>query len=255
MTALAASPRVATEGWLPALRLTAIVALFVAIILPHLLLSLVGLRRAIPPHFLGAVGWLAGLRVTTVGRPAPGQLLLIGNHTSWLDILALGGACCAAFVAKGTLANNRLLGWLCAQNDTLFVARERRGVVGQQVGQLRAALAKRRMCVFPEGTTGDGTHLLPFKSALLSAAEGAAGVTVQPVAFDYQDAPDIAWTDAEPGADNIRRLLARREPIRLTIRFLPPLDDAALASRKTMAEAAQSRIAAALALPIGAPIP
>ncbi|WP_241557158.1 lysophospholipid acyltransferase family protein [Croceibacterium ferulae] len=237
------------------MRIAGIVALFAAIILPHLLLSLVGLRRVIPPHFLGAVGWLAGLRVTIVGRPARGQLLLIGNHTSWLDILALGGACRAAFVAKGTLANNRLLGWLCAQNDTLFIARERRGAVGQQVGQLRAALARRRMCVFPEGTTGDGTRLLPFKSALLSAAESATGVTVQPVAFDYEDAPAIAWTDAEPGGDNIRRLLARREPIRLTIRFLPPLDPAALVSRKTMAEAAQSRIAAALALPIGGPIP
>ena len=255
MIARAASPSARVAGWLPAVRIAAIVALFVAIIVPHLLLSLLGLRRAIPPHFLGAVGWLAGLRVTIVGRAAPGQLLLIGNHTSWLDILALGGACRAAFVAKGTLANNRLLGWLCAQNDTLFIARERRGAVGQQVGQLRAALAKRRMCVFPEGTTGDGTRLLPFKSALLSAAESAPGVTVQPVAFDYQDAPAIAWTDAEPGADNIRRLLARREPIRLTIHFLPPLDAAALASRKTMAEAAQGRIAAALALPIGAPIP
>ena len=250
------APRSADAArWLPVLRVAAIFVLFTAIIVPHLLLSLVGFRRVIPPHFLGGVGWLTGLRVSVVGRPARGQLLLIANHTSWLDILALGGACRAAFVAKGTLANNRLLGWLCAQNDTLFIARERRGAVGQQVGQLRAALARRRMCVFPEGTTGDGTSLLSFKSALLSAAEGATGVTVQPVAFDYQDASDIAWTDAEPGADNIRRLLARREPIRLIIRFLPPLDTAALASRKTMAEAAQTRIAAALALPIRAPIP
>lgn len=255
MIAGAMPARAPMANWRVPLRIAGIVALFAIIILPHLLFTLVGLRRAIPPHFLGAVGWLAGLRVSTVGRPAPGQLLLIGNHVSWLDILALGGACRAAFVAKGTLANNRLLGWLCAQNDTLFVARERRGAVGRQVGQLRAALARRRMCVFPEGTTGDGTHLLPFKSALLSAVEGAPGVTVQPVALHYRDAPDIAWTDAEPGAGNIRRLLARREPIRLTIHFLAPLDAAALANRKTMAEDAQSRIAAALALPIGAPIP
>jgi len=255
MIAGSAPSRMGAADWLVPVRIAAIIALFAIIILPHLLLTLVGLRRAIPPHFLGAVGWLAGLRVTVVGRPAPGQLLLIGNHVSWLDILALGGACRAAFVAKGTLANNCLLGWLCAQNETLFIARERRGAVGEQVGQLRAALARRRMCVFPEGTTGDGTRLLPFKSALLSAAEAAPGVTVQPVALDYRDAPEIAWTDAEPGAGNIRRLLARREPIRLTIRFLPPLDAAALASRKTMAEAAQSRIAAALPLPIGASIP
>jgi lyso-ornithine lipid O-acyltransferase len=209
-----------------------------------------GLRHWIPPHFLGAVGWLAGLRVRTEGRPVRGTTLLVANHVSWLDILALGGAARAAFVAKGDLQANVLLGWLCRQNDTLFVERERRGAVGQQVGQLGGLLARRRMCIFPEGTTGPGTALLPFKSALLSAVENAGAVTVQPVALDYADARAIAWHDDEPGGANVRRILGRMAPVRLTIRFLPPLDPADMAGRKAMAAAAQARIAGALALPI-----
>lgn len=235
-----------------AVRVGAIVALFALVILPHLLLTACGLRRAIPPHFLGAVGWLAGLRVRIEGRPAPGRLLLLANHTSWLDILALAGAARAAFVARGTLADHRLLGWLCRQNDTLFIDRDQRSTVAAQVQRLAAALAHRRMCVFPEGTTGEGTALLPFKSALLSSVERAAsaGITVQPVALIWQDAAEIAWAGAEPGAANVRRILTRRRPVHLTIRFLQPLDGAALADRKAMARVAQAAIAGALDLPI-----
>lgn len=242
-------------GWrwlVVAARATAIVLLFAAIIPFHLLLTLLGRRAAIPPLFLRGVGWLAGLRVRRQGSPAPGPLLLVANHTSWLDIFALAGTARAAFVAKGALAESRPLAWLCRQNDTLFVARERRGGVGGQVATLRAALARRRMAVFPEGTTSDGTVVLPFKSALLSVAEGAE-VAVQPVALAYPDAPAIAWHGAESGAANVLRVLARLRPVRVTVRILPPLSGAERATRKTMAAAAQRRIAGALGLPDAAP--
>jgi 1-acyl-sn-glycerol-3-phosphate acyltransferase len=220
-----------------------------------LLLTALGRRWLIPPPFLRGVGWLAGLRVRRDGRPAPGaRLLMVANHTSWLDILALAGASRSAFVAKGELAGHGFLKWLCEQNDTLFITRERRGSVTGQVSQLGQALAHRRMTIFPEGTTSDGTALLPFKSALLSAVEGAQGeVTVQPVALHYEDAPAIAWHGAEEGGANVLRILARTRPIRLTARFLPPLAGSELADRKTMAAAAERRIGEALALPRALP--
>ncbi|BBC72333.1 1-acyl-sn-glycerol-3-phosphate acyltransferase [Altererythrobacter sp. B11] len=228
----------------------AILCVFACVVPFQLLLTACGLRRAIPPHFLGVVGWLCGLRIRCIGRPAHGKLLLLANHVSWLDILALAGVSRSAFVAHGGLAGHRLLKWLCDQNDTLFIARERRGTIAGQVAQLRAALARRRMTVFPEGTTGDGRGLLPFKSALLSSVERAGDdlddLTVQPVALVYEDAEGIAWLGDEPGADNVRRILCRTRPVRLTIRFLDPLAHEALHSRKAMAEAARAAIAAAL---------
>lgn len=214
----------------------------------HLLLSAIGRRDLVPPPFLASLGWLAGLRVSLEGRPAPGKLLMLANHLSWLDVLALAGATRTAFAAHGGLAGPGFFKWLCDQNDTEFIARDQRGTVGGQVAQVRAALARRRLTIFPEGTTSDGVALLPFKSSLLAAVEGAGEATVQPVALDYEEAAEIAWPSGETGAANLRRVLSRTRPVRLTIRFLEPLAGPALRDRKTMAAAAQAAIAEALAL-------
>lgn len=214
----------------------------------HLLLSAFGGRDLLPPPFLASIAWLSGLRVKVEGKPAPGALLMLANHLSWLDVLALAGATRSAFAAHGGLAAHGFLKWLCDQNETEFIARDQRGTVGGQVAQVRAALARRRLTIFPEGTTSDGVTLLPFKSSLLSAVEGAGGVTVQPVALDYEEAAEIAWLSGESGLSNVRRVLSRTRPVRLTIRFLEPLSGAALRDRKTMAAAAQAAIEEALTL-------
>lgn len=194
------------------------------------------------------MGRVAGLRVRTEGTPRKGALFL-ANHESWLDILALAGTSRAIFVAHSGLAVHGGLKWLCDQNDTVFITRDRRGSVAAQVEQVRQALSHRPLVIFPEGTTNDGTGLLPFRSSLLSAVEPLAHkVPIQPVALDYADAAGIAWFGAEPGMDNVRRILARRGRIELTIRFLEPLTGEALADRKAMTAAAQAAIAEALRL-------
>ncbi len=213
----------------------------------HAVSKLVGVRDVVPPIFLKTMGTLAGLRVRTEGNPRAGALLL-ANHVSWLDILALAGTSRAIFVAHSGLSLHGGLKWLCDQNDTVFITRDRRGSVANQVSQVRAALGERPLTIFPEGTTGDGTRLLPFKSSLLSAVEPLAGeVPIQPVALDYADAPEIAWFEDEPGLANVRRILARPK-VDLTIRFLDPLSGDQLANRKTMTAAAQDAIGRALRL-------
>jgi 1-acyl-sn-glycerol-3-phosphate acyltransferase len=214
----------------------------------HALLALFGQREIVPPLFLGAMGRIAGLRVRTEGTPRKGALLL-ANHVSWLDILALAGASRAIFVAHSGLTVHGGLKWLCDQNQTVFVTRHKRGSVADQVEQVRAALGERPLAIFPEGTTNDGTALLPFKSSLLSAVEPLAGtVPIQPVAIDYADARGIAWFGDEPGMANVRRILARPGGVDLTVRFLEPLEGDALANRKTMTAAAEAAIMRALRL-------
>jgi 1-acyl-sn-glycerol-3-phosphate acyltransferase len=213
----------------------------------HILATLAGQRDRIPPVFLGTMARLAGVRVTTVGAPRPGALLL-ANHVSWIDILALAGATRAIFVAHSGLTIHGGLKWLCDQNDTVFITRDQRGSVAAQVEQVRAALGERPLTIFPEGTTNDGSGLLPFRSSLLAAVEPLAGeLPIQPVALDYADAPEIAWHAGEPGMANVRKILSRRH-VELTIRFLDPLAGDALANRKTMTAAAQTAIAGALRL-------
>ena len=206
-----------------------------------------GRRQLVPPLFLGTMGRLAGLRVRIEGAARPGALLL-ANHVSWLDILALARTSRSRFVAHSGLTVHGGLKWLCEQNDTVFITRDRRGTVAHQVEQVRAALGRRPITIFPEGTTNDGRTLRPFKSSLLSAVEPLAGqVPIQPVALDYRDAAEIAWFGDEPGMANVHRILARQR-VDLTIRFLEPLSGAALSDRKAMTAASQEAISEALRL-------
>ncbi|WP_374405063.1 lysophospholipid acyltransferase family protein [Pelagerythrobacter sp.] len=242
------APRIHPLGWaLIALRLLLMLAMLILCAPLHLVWRLVGAGRWWPRVFLAAVGSIAGLDARVEGRRVKGALLL-SNHVSWLDIPALSHASGTAFVAHDGLSAFPVLKWLCEMNDTVFIARHRRGSVGEQVEQIRAAMAETGcLTLFPEGTTTDGTDVATFKSSLLSALDPLPeGLAVQPVALIYEDVPRISWVGEEHGLDNFKRILARLRPIRLTIRFLPPLEGTQLADRKAVAQAAQAAIARTL---------
>ena len=203
-----------------------------------------------PPRFLAGAARIVGARVTIRGRPPSGNVLLVSNHCGWLDILVLGGATGAAFAAKAELATVPLVGWLCRINRTIFIDRTDRRAIPQQAARIREALGQGPVVVFPEGTTSDGVHLLPFKPALLQALDPPPpGVAVQPVFLDYGPAaPEIAWAEAtgEDGAQNGLRILGRRGTVPVTIDYLAPFDPAAVGDRKVIAAEARKRIVAAM---------
>ena len=101
--------------------------------------------------------------------------------------------------------------------------------------------------IFPEGTTGPGTHLLPFRSTLLEAANFASrDVSVRPVAVDYETArAEVGWF-IEPGADNVKRILGRRGTLAVIVHVLAPLD--ATVDRKQLTHDAREAIARTLGL-------
>ena len=195
-----------------------------------------------PRRFLAGVARIAGVQVSTRGKIAPGHVLLIANHVSWIDIPALAAATGSTFVGHDGLASVPLIQWLCRMNRTVFVARHDPATVASQVETVRAALStSKTLTIFPEGTTSDGTGLLPFKSSLLSAFEPLPdGVSAQPVLLDYgAEARDIAWIGEEHGLDNFLRICARAQPLPLTIHYLPALSGDDLQNRKTIAAAAR----------------
>lgn len=222
------------------------VALLIVCVPFYYIWRMLGLPRLWPRVFLAGIGLIAGLRITVRGEPRP-NALLIANHVSWLDIPALARATGTAFVGHSGLAQVTLIRHLCAMNDTVFIARHDRASVAEQVDQVRRAIAATgALTIFPEGTTSDGTGLLPFKSSLLAAAEQLPeGVPVQPVLLEYGEAPEIAWVGDEPGVANFLRILARLRPVRLKLHFLPALEGSALADRKAIAAAAQRAICCA----------
>lgn len=226
-----------------------VVALLVALPL-HGLWRLFRLPSPWPRILLGSIGRIAGARLTVVGTPLRRDAFFVANHQSWLDILLLAGATGTAFIAKGELAGVPLVGWLCRLNHTVFVDRGDRGAIADQVADVRAALDSGwSLAIFPEGTTGNGEILLPFKAPLLSALDPAPPrVRVQPVWIDYGAAmPGIAWLGEEPGLDNVRRILSRPGRVPVTLHMLEPFDPAVTGNRKAIAAEARQRIEAAMA--------
>ena len=227
-----------------AVRLTAMLATLVALVPVHVLWRLVRLPSPWPRRFLGTVGWIVGARRRVSGTPRRQDVFFIANHLSWVDILVLAGATGSAFVAKAELRAVPLIGWLCTLNRTVFVARGQRLQVADQIDALRTAVARGGpVTIFPEGTTGDGRTLLPFKAALLAVLDPAPpGVMVQAVALDYGPATaDIAWQD-EAGLAYSLRLLARPGTFPANLRFAEPFAPAACGDRKAIAAEARKRI-------------
>lgn len=223
----------------------------------HYLWRLLRLPSPWPRWFLGRAARIAGARVATIGIPLRRDVFYISNHLSWIDILALGGASGTAFVAKAEIGEAPVVGWLAGLNRTVYVKRENRMGVAEQINELRDALAENwAITVFPEGTTTDGKSLLPFKTPMLRVLEPPPpGVMVQPVLLDYGDAgEDIGWVGEESGINNARRVLARRRSFPLRISFLEPFDPRDFPGRKAIAAESRRRIEEALVAALGGPL-
>ena len=198
-----------------------------------------------PQRFLRAGAWMCGVRVGSTGEPAGRHTLILANHTSWLDILILAGTTNCAFVSKDQLGHG-FLHWLADQNATVYVKRTHvKGAKDQAIALARALEGEKPVTVFPEGTTSPGTHLLPFRSTLLEAANYAAkDVEVRPVAIDYGAArAEVGWWH-EPGMENVLRILGRRGKLPVTVHLLEPIDRAG--DRKQLAHEARELIGEAL---------
>jgi 1-acyl-sn-glycerol-3-phosphate acyltransferase len=129
-----------------------------------------------------------GVELRVSGTACHGPVLVVSNHVSWLDIMALHAAAPQLrFVSKSDIASWPLVGPLALAGGTLFIERERKRDALRVVHELAAALsAADAVVVFPEGTTGPGDVVLPFHANLLQAAI-ATGTRVQPAVLRYSE--------------------------------------------------------------------
>jgi lyso-ornithine lipid O-acyltransferase len=103
-----------------------------------------------------------------VTGPVPRRGLLVTNHLSYLDILAIAAVTPAVFVSKADVRRWPLFGWLASLAGTVFVERERRAHVGAVNDEIQKALDDGALVVvFPEGTSSNGTTVLSFRTSLL----------------------------------------------------------------------------------------
>lgn len=132
---------------------------------------------------------ICNLRIRVNGRQSyEKNLLLIGNHVSYLDIPVLGLLINAHFVAKQEVATWPVFGWGASLTKTAYIKRDPREALKQR-DELAARLqAGERLILFPEGTSSDGKRVLPFKSTLFNVVEANDGELeplVQPFSIAY----------------------------------------------------------------------
>jgi 1-acyl-sn-glycerol-3-phosphate acyltransferase len=193
---------------------------------------------------------MLGMTLQVSGTFRPGAKLLVANHVSWLDIMAVHAACPEArFVSKAEVRQWPLVNRLVASARTLYLERGRNRDALRVVHEAAAAMgAGDTVAVFPEGTVGDGHVLLPFHANFLQAAI-AGGTPVQPVALRYADAvhpvsPAALFT----GETTIKQSLwwlACGDGLRVQVQVLTAIDTRH-ADRRALAERLRGEIAAAL---------
>jgi lyso-ornithine lipid O-acyltransferase len=219
-----------------------------------------GLARRLPHWYHRQVCRLIGVRLTITGTVAPDRpVLLVANHTSWLDIPVLSAVTPLSFVAKSEVGRWPFVGMLARLQRTVFVDRTRRHSVGSTASAIGGRLAARdAMVLFAEGTSSDGNRVLPLRSSLFGAVElagaglpaaNANGLAVQTLAVVYThrcglplgraDRPGISWYgDMELGPH--AWALLRGGPLDVAIRIGAPLSMDG--DRKSLTRAAETEL-------------
>jgi 1-acyl-sn-glycerol-3-phosphate acyltransferase len=209
--------------------------------------------------WFAAVYWagicrVLGLRVRIIGAPLARGLpvVFISNHSSWLDIPALGSCLKACFIAKGEVSRWPVISIVARLGRTVFVSRKAAGAARENT-DIRARLAAGdSLILFPEGTTSDGARVMPFRSAFLAIAETGLPHILQPVSIVYDeidwlparraDRALFAWFGDMDLASHFNRI-ARHRGLRVTIMLHPPIEQAPGMSRKHLARSAWAQVA------------
>lgn len=155
----------------------------------------------------------------------PSASLLVSNHLSYLDIVVLSSIRPCVFVAKRDVARWPLFGWLANAAGTIFVDRERRFSSPKAVEATADAIANGSLVViFPEGTSSDGSTVLPFKSALLeSAVQLRAPIAAASIEYALDDgsvADEICYWRDMTLVPHLLNLFLKRE-VRAIYSFSP----------------------------------
>ena len=227
--------------------------LLTVLLLPvHLLalaLNIVPVYRWLPVYYHRMVCFILGIRVRVHGRQSQiTPTLFVCNHVSYLDIEVLGGMVPGSFVAKAEVAGWPFFGWLAKAQRTIFVER-----VSGRASRSRDEMLKRldtgdNLMLFPEGTSSDGTRVLPFRSALFGVAQlrrNDRPIVVQPVAIAYTRLdgiplgrywrPLFAWFGDLDLVPHLWQMVCLGET-QAVVTFFPPVDIDQLGDRKKLAE-------------------
>jgi 1-acyl-sn-glycerol-3-phosphate acyltransferase len=187
-----------------------------------------------------------GVRWTVDGKPPAAPFLLVANHLGYMDIVLMCAVTPAWFISKREVADWPGIGWVVRSMNTLFVDRERKADLTRLRPVMDAVLDRGEGIVFyPEGTSGDGSDVLPFKPSLLEAA-AARGLPVHWAILHYRTPPGapsareaVCWWGDAPFFPHLLGLL-RLPAVDARLRFGPA--PVAHADRKILAQALRAAV-------------
>jgi len=170
------------------------------------------------------------IRIVSKGHIPPrttlSNTMFVGNHVSWADIHALNSIVPVKFIAKSEIKNWPIFGYL-AKVNALFIDRTKRHDAARVVNVTFQSLqAGDNLCLFPEGTTTDGSEMKSFKSSLIQAAIQARS-TIWPVAIRYPN-PDgsintaMAYAGEITLPESLQAALLQKSPV-VELTFLQPI--------------------------------
>ncbi len=258
------------DGWLVARRFRVVrrgVALLAwtlpSMLIQALCLVLPGRAKVTFAKFYWAMfSWIIGIRVRVIGAPLVTKdgrrVIYVSNHSSWVDIPVVGGVLPGLFVAKGEVGTWPVISTIAKLGRTVFVTRSRTST-GKERDNMRAVLAGGdNLILFPEGTSSDGSRVLPFRTSFFSVAEVKAGEDkstlplIQPVSVVYDrlgglpagraSRPIFAWYGDMDIASHFWRL-GQHVGLRATVLLHAPVDPARFTDRKEMSQAVWQIIA------------
>jgi 1-acyl-sn-glycerol-3-phosphate acyltransferase len=153
--------------------------------------------------------------------------MFIANHISWSDIHAINSIITLRFIAKSDIINWPVFGYLVNRANTLFIDRSSKRDAKRTIDvAVQSLLAGDNLCLFPEGTTSDGTVLYPFKSSLIQAAIEAKA-TIYPIAIRYPHPDDGVNTDVAYAGEttliqSMQKILSQKQAV-IELHFLKPI--------------------------------
>jgi 1-acyl-sn-glycerol-3-phosphate acyltransferase len=198
---------------------------------------------------------LIGIQVRVIGtraEPNGRPILFVSNHSSWVDIPVIGGVLDGCFVAKSNVASWPVIGTIARLGRTVFVSRNRASTA-READTMRATLrGGDKLILFPEGTSSDGSRVLPFRTSFFAVAEARPNEDlsqlpiIQPVSVVYDrlgglpagraSRPIFAWYGDMDIASHFWRL-TQHIGLRATVLLHAPLDPARFADRKALSQA------------------
>lgn len=241
--------------------LTGFFALTVPLMPVQALLLRIGSKsaRTFPHWYHRQVCRLLGIRIHLDGEVVRDRpVLLVANHTTWLDIPVLSAVAPVSFVAKKEVGTWPFVSSLARLQRSVFVDRTRRTAVGEAAGEILARLAQGDTIVlFAEGTSSDGNRVLPFMTSLFAAAKpsqetsAAPDAVVQTLSAVYTrlhgiplgraERPGVAWYGDMEMRSHAWSLL-KAGPLDVEVRVGPPAPLASFADRKELARHSEAQV-------------